>query len=165
MTSDSGMSSLSSSSTSTTTTTNGINKEKLDKARNRLCGFLDELLLHEKGIKPLPNKAHQVCHCCGKNAYHCCSRCPSNPALHVHHHDGKNSCFLHCHNTASFGSWKEDFKWTGRKRKDWQHPDEAMLQESSRQMKRLHQSIFQSPPIASVTEAVRHDPTWNEHVI
>jgi len=167
MSSDSSQAMSSLSSSSGTTTSNGINKEKLDMAGNRLCGFLDELLLHEKAVKPIPNKAHQVCHCCGKAAYHYCSRCPGNPALHAHHHDGKNTCFLHYHNTGSFGSWKEDFKWTGAKRKDWKMPDEAMLQESSRQMKRLHQSIVKptSNRSSTLAEAVRNDPTRNEHTI
>jgi len=69
------------SSSSTYTTTSGIGKEMLDNAGSRLCGFLDDLLLHEKSMTPIKSKGHQVCHCCGKPAYHCCKACPGNPAL------------------------------------------------------------------------------------
>jgi len=147
------------SSTSNLTTTSGINKAKLDMAGTRLCGFLDELLQHERAIVALKNKAHQVCHCCGKPAYHFCSLCPDKPALHIKHNDGKNSCFLHYHNTSSFGSWKEDFKWTGAKRKNWEHPDEATLAETSREMKRLHHAIVNDSK-ATVRAPIVRDSTW-----
>ena len=159
-------SSRTTSSLSSTATPNGITKEKLDLTGNRLCGFLDDLLEHEKAIVGLKNKAHQVCHCCGKPACHYCSLCPDKPALHVTHRDGKNSCFLHYHNTSSFGTWKEDFKWAGHKRKDWTFPDAPRLQESSRQMKRLHQSICQQASTSTSTvDQIRADATWNGHTI
>jgi len=107
-----------------------------------LCGFLGDLLAHERSIALLKNKAHQVCHCCGKPAHHYCSLCPGKPALHISHREGKNTCFLHYHNASSFGSWKEDFKWAGGKRKEWKYPKKTDLADSSRQMKRLHNSII-----------------------
>jgi len=38
---------------------------------------------------------HHACYCCGHPAYHICTACPGNPALHVHAtKDHPNSCFL-----------------------------------------------------------------------
>ena len=100
-------------------TSTGVNREHQQAAEPRLCGFLDDLLLHEQSIVPLKNKSHHVCHCCGHPAYYICTACPGNPALHAHAtKDHPNSCFLHYHNTASFELWKEDFKVTGNKKKD-----------------------------------------------
>jgi len=138
---------LSSVSSSEYTTDSGINSSSLDSAGSRLCGFLDDLLEHERGMKTIENKGHQVCRCCGKPAYTYCSVCPGNPAIHVRaSHGKKNSCFLHYHNTASFGKWKEDFKYTGEKRKNWSYPDDIELQEHSKQMKRLHLSVQRATP-------------------
>jgi len=57
-----------------------IDPRKLDEVKGRLCGFLDDLLLHEQSIVPLKNKAHQICKCCGKIVYHICEACPDKPA-------------------------------------------------------------------------------------
>jgi len=157
----------SSLSSSTTSTPHGINKNKRDMAGNRLCGFIDDLLAHKRSIVLLKNKAHQVCHCCGKPTYHYCSLCPDKPVLHMTHREGRKTCFLHYHNTSSLGSWKEDFKLVGGKRKEWKYPNETDLAESSRQMKRLlvHNSIIQETHQPVVANAIHRDPTWNDHVI
>ena len=158
-------------SSSDYTTDSGINSNSLSHASGRLCGFLDELLEHEKAMKTIDNRGHQVCRCCGKPAYTYCSKCPGNPAIHVRACDGKNnSCFLHYHNTSSFGKWKEDFKYTGTKRKDWTYPDEIELQEHGKQMKRLHLSIQtkSNKPTSETTMAtadIRNDPTYNDNCI
>jgi hypothetical protein len=136
--------SVSSSASSAISSINGVGKAELDKAEGRLCGFLDDLLLHEASIKTLPNKSHGVCLCCGKQAYTRCTHCPNTPVLHMSAPKGRvNSCFIHYHNTASFGKWRSDYKTSGgnKKQKQWQYPDAVDLHEHSRKMERLHASL------------------------
>lgn len=154
------------SSSSAHTTTSGIGKEMLDNAGSRLCGFLDDLLLHEKSMTPIKSKGHQVCRCCGKPAYHCCKACPGNPALHIRRADDHNSCFLNYHNTASFGKWKDDFKVAGEKRKHWHYPSEIELQQQSTEIKRLHLSTQAKPADERASAVqVREDSTWNDRCV
>ena len=161
-------------------TSTGVDPSKLDQVKGRLCGFLDDLLLHEQSIVPLKKKAHQVCRCCGKHAYYICQACPDKPALHIKRGgDKRNSCFLNYHNTASFGLWRDDCVTTGSKRrKDWQYPKPEELESSSKEMKRLHLALFKSPSTnnssSSATSSaaadnlhslVTVDKTWNEHCL
>jgi len=72
--------------------------------------------------------------------------------------------------------WKEDFKVSGNKKKDWHHPSEVELDQSTKDMKRLHVAICKEPAtttsstdaIASglrTTSIVAADPTWNDQCI
>jgi len=157
-------SSSSSSVRTRLSTSTGMNEEKLSEAGDRLCGFLDDALVHERSMEKLPGKSHQVCRCCGKAAYHVCTACPGRPALHIHTpKDRKNSCFLHYHNTSTFGQWKEDFKITGNRRRKWKYPDDASLENSRKEIKNLHEAIIES---RNQTTAVATLPEgWNHHVI
>jgi len=124
-------------------TRSGITQAKLNDKSERLSGFLDDLLVHECSIQPLKNKTHQICHCRGKPVYHICTACPGSPALHLRAtNDRHNSCFLHFHNAASFGMWREDAVVTGKRRKEWKYPTDVDLQESSHDMRRLHLSLL-----------------------
>lgn len=133
--------SVSSGGDSSYSTRSGVTTHHLDRASGRLCGFLDELLLHEKSVEALPGKTHLICVACGQICHQRCTLCPDQPALHFYRPKGKsNACFMHYHNTASFGKWKCDFRISGKKRKDWSYPDTSELSEHSRDMTRLHQS-------------------------
>jgi len=164
-----------------------IGKDELDKASGRLCGFLDELLSHEASVKSIPNKGHAVCLCCGKQAYSKCFLCPEKPALHMTPPKGRvNSCFLHYHNTASFGKWRRDYKTTGNKRPaEWQYPDDDDLHQHSQAMQRLHTALTPAPPAAATASTAERsssttarranrntntsnrptDPDWNDNCI
>ena len=137
---------------STFSTSTGVNREILEGAAGRVCGFLSDLLQHEASVVRLPNKKHLQCVCCGKQTYYKCTLCPGEPPLHMPpppttHNNAvapdtderrKNSCFLHYHDTGSFGTWKGDWHFKhGAKRKDWKYPDDMQLRESERQMRRL----------------------------
>ena len=126
------------SDSSYSTTRSGITKVDVEENSDRLCGFLDELILHEQSVQSL--KAHRSLKCvsCGKPCYHRCSLCPGGPAMHFYKPSGRSSsCFVHYHNTASFGKWKCDVHLVGRKRKDWTYPDQDELKEHSLDMTRL----------------------------
>ena len=128
------------------TTRSGVRREHLEGASDRLCGFLDDLLKHEKHMKSLPPSTHKVCVACGKPSYHYCSLCPDSPAMHFFRPTGRNNtCFVHYHNTASFGAWKNDQLIVGKKKKDWKYPDEQDLQQHSQDMTRLHLSTVAQP--------------------
>jgi len=156
-------------------TSTGVDREHLEQAEPRLCGFLDDLLHHERSIVALKGKSHHVCHCCGHPAYHICTACPGNPALHIRATKGRpNSCFLHYHNTSSFGLWKEDFKVAGNKKKDWHYPTGTELDQSSKDMMRLHIAVQKESTAASTetiaseltsVAAAENDPTWNDKCI
>ena len=106
---------------------------------HRLCGFLDELLEHEKSIQSLQAHRSLICISCGKPCYHRCTMCPGSPAMHYHKPTGRsNSCFVHYHNTASLGKWKCNVHMVGRKRKDWSYPTDDELRSHSLDMTRLH---------------------------
>ena len=140
-------------------TRSGVDKDMLSGSRQRLCGFLDDLLQHERDMKPLPRHTHRVCVACGKACYHYCSLCPGSPPLHLFKPTGRpNTCFLHYHNTASFGAWKNDQVITGRKKKEWSYPDDSDLQQHSQDMTRLHlhaagASAPAAPPVAPTAAA------------
>ena len=113
-------SSASVSSGESYSTRSGVSAPDLERASNRLCGFLDELLLHEKSVEALPGKTHLICVACGKVCHQRCTLCPDQPALHFFKPKGRsNACFMHYHNTSSYGKWKCDTKISGKKRKDW----------------------------------------------
>ena len=77
------------------TTRSGIGKADLIENSTRLCGFLDELIQHEKSVKPLEAHRSLVCISCGKACYHRCTLCPGEPALHFHKPTGRSSsCFV-----------------------------------------------------------------------
>lgn len=145
--SSAGVSSASSSThpsvCSTYITSSGINREILDDAKGRVCGFLDDLLEHERACIRIPGRKHLMCQCCGKQAYFRCMLCPGQPPIHMSIPDGRtNSCFVHYHNAASLGVWRGDWKLKQQsKRRDWVYPTESSLRESSRQMERLFQSM------------------------
>ena len=128
------------------TTTTGVDKTVLDGATGRVCGFLDQLLAHERSLTKINSekKTHLKCVCCGEQTYYKCSLCPGQPPIHIKAPDGRdNSCFLHYHNTATLGSWRGDWKIkAGNKRKNWKYPTELELREQTRQMKRLHEGIL-----------------------
>jgi len=65
----------------------------------------------------------------------------SQPFMSVTRMDKTRAFHIECHNTSSFGKWKEDCKWTGKKGKDWIQPNKTELDESAREMKRLHSSV------------------------
>lgn len=167
--------SVSSGSVTTYTTSSGIGAKEVEEASGRLCGFLDELLEHERSIAPIPNKGHAVCLCCGKQAYTKCNLCPNKPAIHMNIPKGRrNSCFIHYHNTASFGKWRNDWSIvTGLKRKrQWVYPDSDELQQHASQMKQLHLSLClpiqttqtppETPPEGSNEET---SEDWNRNCI
>ena len=130
-------------------TRSGVDRNMLSDSRQRLCGFLDDLLQHERDMKALPRHTHRVCVACGKACYHYCSLCPGSPPLHLFKPNGRqNTCFLHYHNTASFGAWKNDQVITGRKKKEWRYPDDSDLQQHSQDMTRLHLHAAASAPAA-----------------
>jgi hypothetical protein len=111
-----------------------IGREALEGAQGHLCGFLDDLLLHEQSVEQFPNRGHQVCACCGKPTYTRCMKCPGNPAFHLTKPKGRiNSCFIHYHNTSSFGLWRSDYRYTGQTRSlsSWQYPDAVDLDQHS----------------------------------
>jgi hypothetical protein len=121
-----------------------VGRDQLDDAKLRLCGFINDLMFHEKSLEQLPNRGQKVCVCCGKAAFTRCMRCPGQPALHINKPKGRtNSCFLHYHNTASFGLWRADYKYTGQRRdtSTWTYPDQQQLDEHGRRMERLHNSV------------------------
>ena len=140
-------SSASLSSSTLYTTDSGVNKMALEQADERLCGFLNRLLQHEKKMEKIDAKknSHLLCVCCGKPTYWRCSQCPDKPPLHATPPEGReNSCFLHYHNASSLGLWRSDWYFkAGRKKRDWKYPDEMELRESDRQMRRLHGALTQ----------------------
>lgn len=129
------------------TTATGVDRTSLDGATGRVCGFLDQLLAHEKSMSRInvQKKTHLKCLCCGEQTYYKCTLCPGEPPLHVKKPDGRdNSCFLNYHNTATFGAWRGDWKVkAGNRRKDWKYPTDLELREQARQMKRLHEGILE----------------------
>ena len=87
--------------------------------------------------------------------------CPGQPAVHFFWPSGRsNSCFVHYHNTGSFGKWKCDVHLSGVKRKDWHYPTQEELKEHSIDMQRLHLSnekqpeAAQPPPLQDTLEAM-----------
>jgi len=139
-------SSASSFATPNCKTLTSIDPKKIDLVEGRLCGFLDDLLAHKQLIHPLKNKAHHICRCRGKIAHHVCEVCPDKPSLCVKcTGDKTNSCFLNCHNVASFGLWRDDCVTIGSKRRtDWQCPNTEEFKSSQKEMKRLNLSLFES---------------------
>ena len=164
---------------STYSTSTGVDRNILEGATGRVCGFLSDLLQHEASVVRLPNKKHLQCMCCGKQAYYKCTLCPGEPPLHMppppapaaaaanetaENDVRKNSCFLHYHNTGSLGAWKGDWHFKhGARRKDWKLPDAMVLRENERQMKRLasqleeeHERAKRSAATAAVVPAQAH---------
>ena len=146
--------SVAASVSSTYTTDSGVDKNKLEESLNtRLCGFLDELLEHEKTLVKIGGKknTHLQCVCCGEQTYWRCERCPGKPPLHASPPDGRsNSCFLNYHNTASYGKWRADWALkSGRKKREWKYPDAFELHQNERQIKRLHQAPVRTPEAPS----------------
>ena len=135
--------------TSEYTTDSGVNEPALQGASGRLCGFLTQLLEHEKSVERIEKNTHLQCVCCGTQTYWRCALCPGKPPIHTSPPEGKkNSCFLHYHDTASFGKWRNDWHIkSGRKKREWKYPTDNDLQESERQMRRLCQGIRAKPRV------------------
>ena len=130
------------------TSRSGITKADLEEHQHRLCGFLDSLVKHEQWVQSLPKNRSKICVSCGKPCHHQCMACPGEPAIHFYRPNGRaNSCFVHYHNTGSFGRWKCDSHLVGSKRKEWTYPTEQELSENSLDMKRLQ--LAQERPVAA----------------
>jgi len=166
----SGEASSMSSGTVSSMTSTGVSKATLQEEEGRICGFLDEILLHESSMEPLLKKTHLMCQCCGKQAFHRCTRCPGKPVLHLHlPKDRKNSCFLHCHNTSSLGKWKCDWRMTGTKRKDWEYPNKGSLDMSRKEVRQLHERLVGATASSADRRQHHNDPqvdsTWNDQCL
>ena len=118
--------------------TSGITPEDVKQEQQRLCGDLTQLTEHYESLQHLPNKNKKVCSLCGILCQHICGKCGK-----AMHHPGttnekvKHPCFIQWHNTMFFGLAKDDFRFVGSKKKDYDQPSAEKVVIHSVAMKRM----------------------------
>lgn len=129
-------------------TCSGVSKEALldELDSGRLCGYMGDLCRHIQSVVPLPNKGHLQCVVCGKQAYQFCGVCKM--VMHYTKPKKENQdsvpCFFKKHDIGFLGLARDDFKITGKRKKDWEMASASEYARNVAQVKRLHHQIQQA---------------------
>ena len=129
-------------------TCSGVSKDTLveELDSGRLCGHMGDLCRHIQSVQSLPNKGHLQCVVCGKQAHQICGVCKM--AMHYTKPPKENPdyvpCFFKKHDIGYLGLARDDFKITGKRKKDWEMASPTEYARNVDQVKRLHHEIQQA---------------------